>query len=122
MHRVEAGAALYRRGAVRALLISADRRPGYDEVGPMRTAALALGVPAEAVLLDPTGYRTRTSCRHTGEQYGLSSALVVTQAFHLPRALYLCRAAGVAAAGVVADDFSQPYLLRAGVREQASIL
>src|SRR5438094_437062 len=40
MHRVEAAAALYRRGAVRALLISADRRPGYDEVGPMREAAL----------------------------------------------------------------------------------
>ena len=68
-------------------------------------AALAeeLGVPRDAIVLDPGGVRTFESCLRARILLGVHSALLVSQRFHLPRALALCSAQGIEASGVAAD-------------------
>jgi vancomycin permeability regulator SanA len=94
--RLDAAVDLYRRGTVDAVLVTgAD-----DEPGSMRRYLRAAGVPAEKVVEDDAGFRTWDSCVRAHEVYGVRSAIVVTQAFHLPRAVVLCHAAGIDAVGV----------------------
>ena len=71
----------------------------------MRQYALDLGVPDEDIVLDYAGRRTYDTCYRAGAVFGVKSALLVTQAFHLPRALFLCNALGINAAGVEADNY-----------------
>jgi vancomycin permeability regulator SanA len=94
--RLDIAADLYRRGTVDAVLVSgAD-----DEPAAMRTHLLAAGVPGVKIVGDAAGIRTWDSCVRAHEVYGVRSAIVVTQEFHLPRAVALCAAAGIDATGV----------------------
>jgi vancomycin permeability regulator SanA len=94
--RLDIAADLYHRGTVDAVLVSgAD-----DEPSAMRTYLLAVGVPAAKIVEDAAGFRTWDSCVRAHEVFGVRSAIVVTQEFHLPRAVALCRAAGIDATGV----------------------
>ncbi|MCB2209744.1 YdcF family protein [bacterium] len=109
--RVEAAADLYFAGKVQKLLMSGDNSTEYyDEPGAMQEHALSLGVPEEDIVLDFAGRRTYDSCYRAKAIFGLEELIVVTQAFHLPRALFLCNAFDVKANGVVADDAN--YRLR----------
>jgi SanA protein len=102
--RVAAAADLYRLGKVEKLLLSGDNRfLNYNEPGAMRKAALSLGVPESALVLDYAGRSTYDTCYRAKVIFGLTRATLVTQAFHLPRALFICEALGVQAVGVVAD-------------------
>ena len=100
--RLDAAADLYARGVVGAVLASGDgvSRPGYDEPAAMRTRLLADGVPDDAIVLDARGVDTTSSCRRARSVYGVTSAVVVTQDYHLRRALFSCRAAGLQAVGI----------------------
>ncbi|RME91220.1 MAG: hypothetical protein D6770_00795, partial [Anaerolineae bacterium] len=69
----------------------------------MRQYALSLGVPDEAIVLDYAGRRTYDTCYRARAIFGVDKAILVTQKFHLPRALYLCAHLGVDAIGVTAD-------------------
>jgi SanA protein len=71
----------------------------------MRQFALGLGVPDEAIVLDYAGRRTYDTCYRAKAIFGVESAILVTQDFHLPRALYLCNHLGVEAVGVEANNF-----------------
>jgi vancomycin permeability regulator SanA len=94
--RLDVAAALYHRGTVDAVLVSgAD-----DEPAAMRTYLVGAGVPDTKIVGDPAGFRTWDSCVRAREVYGVRSAIVVTQEFHLPRAIVLCGAAGIDATGV----------------------
>lgn len=75
----------------------------YNEPGAMRQYAIELGVPDEAIVLDYAGRRTYDTCYRAREIFGIHEALLVTQKFHLPRALYVCNRLGVSAVGVAAD-------------------
>jgi SanA protein len=109
--RVEAAADLYFAGKVQKLLMSGDNSTEYyDEPGAMKAHALSLGVPEEDIVLDFAGRRTYDSCYRAKAIFGLEELTVVTQAFHLPRALFLCNAFDIQANGVVADDAN--YRLR----------
>jgi vancomycin permeability regulator SanA len=100
--RLDVAADLYHRGTVDAVLVTgAD-----DEPAAMRRYLLTAGVPAVKIVEDDAGFRTWDSCVRAHEVYGVRSAIVVTQAFHLPRAVVLCRAAGIDAVGV--GDPSHP--------------
>lgn len=102
--RVATAAALYQAGAVEKLLLSGDNRfVDYNEPGVMREVALSLGVPSEDIVLDYAGRRTYDTCYRAKAIFGVQSAVLVTQAFHLPRAIYLCSSFGVDAVGVEAD-------------------
>jgi vancomycin permeability regulator SanA len=102
--RVATAVSLYHQGKVERLILSGSARtPAYDEPAAMRALALSLGVPDDRLTLDRQGARTRLTCSRAREVYGVDHALLVTQRFHLPRALALCHALGIDAAGVAAD-------------------
>lgn len=100
--RLRLTAQLYRAGKVRAVLVSGDggSRPGYDEVGVMRRWLIEHGVPARSVVSDPAGFDTYASCARARSVFGVGRAIVVTNSYHLPRAVALCRHSGIDALGV----------------------
>ncbi len=102
--RVRVAVELYRAGRVRRLLLSGDNRfPDYNEPAVMAELARAQGVPEQALALDYAGRRTYDTCWRARYIFGLQRVVLVTQRFHLPRALYLCQALGLDAVGVPAD-------------------
>lgn len=106
--RVAAAVALYKAGAVDKLLMSGDNRfADYNEPGVMRQTALRLGVPAADIVLDYAGRSTYDTCYRAREIFGLRAAVLVTQAYHLDRAIFTCSALGVSAIGYPAD--ARPY-------------
>jgi SanA protein len=118
--RVATAADLYHAGTVQTLLFSGARRPGHDEPGVMLDYAVGLGVPREAILLDPEGSRTYDTCYRAREVFGVERAVVVTQRFHAARSLYLCDAMGIDAVAVFADR--QDYTARRIVWETREYL
>jgi SanA protein len=102
--RVATAAALYQAGKVEILLMSGDNRfVDYNEPAVMRELALSLGVPEESIVLDYAGRRTYDTCYRAREIFLVEEAILVTQAFHMPRALYLCNELGVDGVGVEAE-------------------
>ncbi len=102
--RVATAAELYFAGKIEKLLMSGDNSTdSYNEPAAMRQHALDLGVPEQAIVLDYAGRRTYDTCYRAQAIFGLRSAILVTQNFHLPRALYTCQALGLEAYGVPAD-------------------
>lgn len=102
--RVDTAIALYEADKVDKLLVSGDNRfENYDEPGAMMAYAVQRGVPATDIQPDYAGRRTYDTCYRASDVFQVESAVLVTQAFHLPRALYLCNNLGVDATGVIAD-------------------
>jgi SanA protein len=102
--RIETAAELYFKGKVEKLLMSGDNHiVEYNEPEAMRQYALSLGVPDEAIVLDYAGRRTYDTCYRARAIFGVESAILVTQDFHLPRALFLCNHLGIKAVGVNAN-------------------
>lgn len=99
--RLDLAADLYRRRLAQRLLLSGDSRTlSNDETGTMRSYLLGLGVPDSALLVDPAGFDTYDSCLRARDVFGVRRLVVVTQSYHLPRALATCRALGIDAWGV----------------------
>ncbi len=102
--RVKTAVALYRAGKVKALLFTGDNHIStYNEPEAMRRYALGLGVPDEAIVLDYAGFRTYDSCYRARDIFKVSQAILVTQNFHLDRALLICNGLGIESVGVGAD-------------------
>lgn len=102
--RVATAVDLYFAGKVEKLLMSGDNRQiTYNEPAAMREYAISLGVPKEDIVLDYAGQRTYDTCYRARAIFGLDEALLVTQAYHLPRALLTCNGLGLQAEGVNAD-------------------
>jgi SanA protein len=112
--RLDTGIWLYRNHKVDKLLLTGNSEPYHDEVGVMARYVRDRGVPASALLLDPKGVSTFESCRRARALFHLDRAVLVTQRFHLPRALFLAHAVGIDAQGVAADQLreSAPFVLR----------
>src|SRR5215831_4833421 len=125
--RLQLAASLYRSGKVRAVLVSGDggSRPGYDEVTAMRRWLIEHGVPARRVVPDPAGFDTAASCARARSVFGVSRAIVVTNSYHLPRAVALCRHSGIDAFGV-GDDTGRsdwwPWWTGAAREQPATVL
>lgn len=104
--RIRTAANLYFAGKVEKLLMTGDNSTiEYNEPAAMREYALSLGIPDEDIVLDYAGRRTYDSCYRAREIFGVEKAILVTQDFHLPRALYLCNMLGVDGVGVAADNY-----------------
>ncbi|MBQ9760157.1 MAG: YdcF family protein [Clostridia bacterium] len=103
--RVSVGVDLYRQGFSKTLFMSGDSEDAgeYDEVGTMKNAALAAGIADGSVLTDPYGLSTYDSMIRLRDVYGMKRILIVTQAYHLYRALYVAGKLGMEAYGVSAD-------------------
>jgi vancomycin permeability regulator SanA len=106
--RVAAAVDLYRAGAAGKLLMSGDNRfENYNEPRVMRRVALDLGVPDRDIALDYAGRSTYDTCYRARAIFGIREAILVTQAFHLDRALMTCAGLGIEAVGYPADR--RPY-------------
>lgn len=106
--RVRAGVDLYHAGKVRKLLMTGDNgRAGYSEPDAMKAAAVRMGVPAADILCDYAGFHTYDSLYRAREIFGVRRALLVTQTYHLHRALYTATHLGLDVAGVAAER--RPY-------------
>jgi SanA protein len=102
--RLEAGAALYRDRRVDRVLVSGKRgSAAYDQVGVMLTELERMGVPGRDIFTDHGGFDTWYSMVRARKIYEVRSAVVVTQGWHMPRALWLAKRAGLQAHGLVAD-------------------
>lgn len=110
----------YEAGRVRRILASGnDADDAGNEVQVMRAYLEQRGVPAQAIDDDPLGLNTNATCRRAATVYGIESATIVTQNFHIARAVTLCRAWGIDVVGVIApcDQCSVLSLLRNQLRE-----
>jgi SanA protein len=106
--RMETAITLYESGRVQKILVSGDNRAAdYDEPGAMMAYAIQRGVPQEDIQPDYAGLRTYDTCYRAKHIFQVESAVLITQEFHLPRALFTCNALGIEAIGVTADR--QPY-------------
>lgn len=102
--RVRVASELYQQGVVSMLLVSGSvRTPNYDEPKAMRELAIELGVASNDILIDPNGSRTYNTCFNAKHIFNINEAILVSQEFHLPRALGICDALGIDAEGVVSD-------------------
>ncbi|MEB3962966.1 YdcF family protein [Streptomyces kunmingensis] len=117
-HRLDAAAELYRAGRVRAVLVTGDNsRTDYDEPDAMRTYLTRHGVPDGAVVSDYAGFDTWDSCVRAKKIFGVDRAVLLSQAFHVRRAVALCEAAGVSAYGVGVDERHDLIWYAGGARE-----
>jgi SanA protein len=119
--RVETAADLYFQGKVEKVLMSGDNSyDTYNEPEAMRQYALSLGIPDTAIVLDYAGRRTYDSCYRARAIFGVSEALLITQGFHLPRAIFLCNALGLEAYGIEANNnsYRSRSLVFWNIREQ----
>jgi SanA protein len=102
--RLDASLALYREGRVQKIIVSGDHHTSaYDEPNAMRAWLEARGVPASAIFMDHAGVDTYSSVWRARHVFGASRVVVVTQQFHLPRALFVARSLGMEAEGAAAD-------------------
>ncbi|MFB7515193.1 vancomycin high temperature exclusion protein [Streptomyces sp. NPDC056144] len=100
-HRLDTAAELYRTGKVRVLLVTGDNsRTSYDEPSAMRAYLAERGVPETRIVSDFAGFDTWDSCVRAKKVFGVDRAVLVTQDFHIKRAVALCDRAGVESYGV----------------------
>ncbi len=124
--RVKAAVDLYRLGKVQKLLMTGDNsRKDYDEVSAMQRYAVDRGVPIVDITLDRAGLSTYESCYRAQQIFGIRQAVLITQNFHLPRAVYICERLGVEAIGLGTPDWGRyrdDTVTRYTAREMLSVL
>jgi SanA protein len=110
MDRLTVAAELYHRGLVDRLLLSGDNHvQEYNEPDVMKRTLLSeFNIPEENLFADYAGRRTYDTCRRARELWGIEHAILVTQGYHLPRAIWTCEALGIQSDGI--SSTLQPYL------------
>ncbi|MFJ8195724.1 vancomycin high temperature exclusion protein [Streptomyces sp. NPDC096152] len=117
-HRLDAAAELYRAGRIRAVLVTGDNsRDDYDEPDAMRAYLTRHGVPGTRVVTDYAGFDTWDSCVRARKIFGVRRAVLISQAFHIRRAVALCDAAGVDSWGVGVQEKHDVTWYYGGTRE-----
>ncbi len=119
--RVRDAAALWHAGKVERILVSGDHHSwAYDEPDTMRKALVREGVPGRVIFEDHAGFDTWATMVRAHSIFGVKDAVVVTQGFHMPRALYLAEEAGIHATGLVSD--LHPYGIEGEKSEAREVL
>lgn len=116
--RMDAAAALWNAGKVRAFIVSGDNsRRDYDEPTAMRDSLVKRGVPADAITLDYAGFRTLDTMARARTVFGQQSVIVVTDDFHLSRSVFLAEAHGIEAVGFSGRPVPAEWSRKARLRE-----
>ncbi|MEU2716842.1 ElyC/SanA/YdcF family protein [Streptomyces sp. NPDC007205] len=117
-HRLDAAAKLYRAGRVEVVLVTGDNsRKDYDEPDAMRAYLTKHGVPQRRIVSDYAGFDTWDSCVRARKIFGVDRAVLISQGFHIRRAVALCEAAGVDSYGVGVADKHDVTWYYGGTRE-----
>jgi vancomycin permeability regulator SanA len=111
--RLRTGIAVYEAGASDRLIMSGDHgQNDYDEVNAMKAFAVEQGVPSEAVFMDHAGFSTYESLYRARDIFQVKRVVIVSQQYHLYRALYIAKSLGLTAFGISCDQREyNPYLL-----------
>ena len=116
--RLNKAAELYQLGAAPCIIVSGDgRQTSYNEPAAMKAYLIGLGIPSEDIFCDRAGYSTYDSTYRARYIFGCNSLVVVTQAYHLTRAVYSARGLGIDAIGVASDNGTYENQLQYDVRE-----
>ena len=115
--RINATAELYKHGKFRQLIISGDRREGYDEPQTMRHDLIERGVPDSIIMMDGQGYRTLLSLRNSKQYFGIHDMIIISQKWHNERSIFLADKMNIKAVGYNADDVSHPRAIWTHIRE-----
>lgn len=116
--RLDVGIELYKEGKVKKVLLSGDHgRKNYDEVNAMKKYVLEAGIDEKDVFMDHAGFSTYESIYRARDVFEVKSMIVVTQEYHLPRAVYIGRQLGIEAYGVPSDKHFYPKLMMYKIRE-----
>ncbi len=116
--RINAGVAVYEAGASDRILMSGDHgQTDYDEVNAMKNCAVDQGVTSESIFLDHAGFSTYESVYRARDIFQVKRVLIVTQRYHLYRALYIANRMGLTACGYACDRRDDPGVLLPDVRE-----
>ncbi|WP_369218324.1 SanA/YdcF family protein [Streptomyces flavofungini] len=117
-HRLDAAADLYRTGRIEVVLVTGDNsREEYDEPDAMRAYLKKHGVPGRRIVSDYAGFDTWDSCVRAKKIFGVDRAVLISQGFHIRRAVALCDAAGVSSYGVGVDAKHDATWYYGGTRE-----
>ncbi|MDQ0961931.1 vancomycin permeability regulator SanA [Streptomyces sp. B4I13] len=117
-HRLDAAAKLYRAGRIQVVLVTGDNsREDYDEPDAMRAYLTRHGVPDRRIVSDYAGFDTWDSCVRAKKIFGVDRAVLISQDFHIRRAVALCEAAGVDSYGVGVAAKHDVTWLYGGARE-----
>ncbi|MFG2961943.1 MULTISPECIES: vancomycin high temperature exclusion protein [unclassified Streptomyces] len=117
-NRLTAAAELYKEGRIKVVLVTGDNsRKDYDEPDAMRAYLTRHGVPAQRIVSDYAGFDTWDSCVRAKKIFGVNRAILISQGFHIRRAVALCEAAGVTSYGVGVDAKHDVTWYYGGTRE-----
>ena len=122
VYRLDAAAALYKAGKAKYFIVSGAREDRNDEPTAMRAGLIERGVPAEAIYRDFGGDRTLDSVVRARQIFGQTRLVIVSQRFHLARALFLALHEGIDAWGFEARDVEAPYSIFTELRRYPSAL
>ena len=115
--RINATAELYKHGKFRQLIISGDKREGYDEPQTMRHDLTERGVPDSIIMMDGQGYRTLLSLRNSKQYFGVHDMIIISQKWHNERSIFLADKMNIKAVGYNADDVRHPRAIWTHIRE-----
>lgn len=115
--RINATAELYKHGKFRQLIISGDKREGYDEPQTMRHDLIERGVPDSIIMMDGQGYRTLLSLRNSKQYFGVHDMIIISQKWHNERSIFLADKMNIKAVGYNADDVRHPRAIWTHIRE-----
>lgn len=117
-YRIEAVTALFHSGKVKHIIVSGDNKElSYNEPRDMRKALLANQIPDSCITLDYAGFRTLDSVVRCKKVFGQNKVTIVSQRFHLERALFIAKKYDMDAIGFIAEDAPQQYGLYTYIRE-----
>lgn len=116
--RILTSVQLYKEGKVEKIIMSGDNRTiYYDEPSTMVNYAIENGVPEEVLQPDYAGRRTYDTCYRAKNVFNVTEAILVTQEFHLTRAIYTCNSIGVKSIGIVADQMAYENIAQMQLRD-----
>ncbi len=115
--RMDAGIALYQEGSVKKLLLSGDNSGKWGEVTAMKEYAMKNGIPEADIIMDEEGFSTYESLSRAKQVYGIEKLVIVTQKYHLYRALYIAKHMDITAVGCDAALHSYGGQLYREIRE-----
>lgn len=120
--RIETAAELYLAQKVKKIIVSGNAEEFYNEPETMKNTLVKLGIPESYIILDKYGFRTYDTCYRAKNVYKIDKALLISQGYHLPRAIFTCRSLGIEATGVYTKGtFSTFYSRWYTVREILAI-
>mgnify|MGYP000250566864 FL=1 len=117
-YRINAAVELYRAGKIKHIIVSGDNRvENYNEPKQMQSALMARGIPERVITLDYAGFRTLDSVVRCKKVFGQTKFIIISQKFHVERALFIANKYDIEAIGYAAQDPPQKYSTKTKIRE-----